>query len=193
MVAGGRNATGRRPSDSSGAGSTPVDRPLLRGKGDVKAEGVRPASDRTMFDRILVAYDGSPNADHALMTGIELAKRFRGALELVTVAPQAAPMTGPMTVPPLSEGEAKMYREMLSRARQRAEKAGVQDVTTTFREGNVAEELLGHIEQVKPDVVIVGARGLSRVARWLMGSVSSTLVAHLKIPVLVDHLPGPVS
>ena len=142
-----------------------------------------------MFDRVLVAYDGSPNAEHALTTGIEVAKRFRASLELVTVAPQSIPMTGPMTVPPLSEGEARMYRELLSRARLRAEKAGVQDVTTTFREGNVAEELLAHIERTRPDLVIVGARGLSRVARWLMGSVSSALVAHLRIPVLVDHLP----
>ncbi len=142
-----------------------------------------------MFDRIVVPYDGSKNAEHALDTAIELAKRFDASLELVSVAPLVVPLAGPAAAPPLTEQEARMYREILARGRLKATKAGVEDVTTTFREGNVAEELISHIERIHPDLVIVGARGLSRVQRFLLGSVSTALVNHLKVPILVDHLP----
>ncbi len=141
-----------------------------------------------MFDRIVVPYDGSKNAEHALDIAIELAKRFDASLELVSVAPLVVPLAGPAAAPPLTEQEARMYREILARGRLKATKAGVEDVTTTFREGNVAEELISHIERVHPDLVIVGARGLSRVQRFLLGSVSTALVTHLKVPILVDHL-----
>ena len=142
-----------------------------------------------MFDRILVPYDGSANSDHALGVAIELAKRFDSTLELVSVAPLVIPLAGPAAAPPLSEQESRMYREILARGRQKAVKAGIADVTTTFREGSVAEELLSHIERVKPTLVVVGARGLSRVQRFLLGSVSTALVNHLRVPILVDHLP----
>ncbi len=144
-----------------------------------------------MFDRILVPYDGSANSEHALDLAIELAKRFNASLELVSVAPLIVPLAGPAATPPLTEQESRMYREILARGRLKATKAGLTEVATTFREGNVAEELLTHIERVRPDLVVVGARGLSRVQRFLMGSVSTALVSHLKVPVLVDHLPAP--
>lgn len=143
-----------------------------------------------MFDRILVAYDGSENSDHALLLAIDLAKKFGSSLELVSVAPVSLPLTGTSPAPPLTEHEARMFREILARGRLRATKAGLAEVTTTFREGNVVEELLTHIERVRPDLVLVGARGLSRFRRLLLGSVSAALVAHLRIPVLVDHLPS---
>ncbi|HZY92716.1 MAG TPA: universal stress protein [Thermoplasmata archaeon] len=143
-----------------------------------------------MFDHILVPYDGSANSDHALSLAIELARRFESSLELVSVAPLVVPLAGSPMAPPLSEEEARMFREVLARGRLKAEKAGLSHVATTFREGNVVEELLNHVDRVKPDLVVVGARGLSRFQRLLMGSVSSALVSHLKVPVLVDHL-GP--
>ena len=143
-----------------------------------------------MLDRIVVAYDGSENADHALAIAVDLAKRYDASLELVSVAPLSLPITGVTPAPPLSGGEARMFREILARGRLQATKAGVADVTTTFREGNVVEELVTHIERVRPDLVVVGARGLSRFRRLLLGSVSAALVAHLRVPVLVDHLPA---
>ena len=144
-----------------------------------------------MFERIVVPYDGSENSEHALAVAVELAKRFEGALELVTVAPQVIPLAGVSPVPPLSQQEARMFREILARGRQRATRAGIGNVTTTFREGNVAEELVTHIEHVKPNLVVVGARGLSRLQRFILGSVSTALVTHQRVPVLVVHLPPP--
>ncbi|HYK93287.1 MAG TPA: universal stress protein [Thermoplasmata archaeon] len=142
-----------------------------------------------MFDHILVPYDGSPNSDHALTLAIELAKRFSAALELISVSPIVVPVTGIPSSAPLSEQETRMFREILARGRQKAVKAGVVTVTTTFREGNVVEELLNHVEHAKPELVVIGARGLSRFRRLVLGSVSTALVQHLRVPVLVDHLP----
>lgn len=38
-----------------------------------------------MFDRILIAYDGSPEAENALQTGLDLAARLQSSTTLVTV------------------------------------------------------------------------------------------------------------
>lgn len=143
-----------------------------------------------MFDRILVAYDGSPNAEKALSVAVELARQFRSTLELLSVAPLVVPLGPASTAPPLTDQEARMYREILARGRVHAVKAGIERVETTFREGNVADQILSHVDESRPDLVVVGARGLSSVQRFLLGSVSTALVHHLTIPVLVVPLPA---
>ncbi|KAI8893024.1 hypothetical protein BC833DRAFT_609830 [Globomyces pollinis-pini] len=56
--------------------------------------------------------------------------------------------------------------------------------------GDPREELEFKISHLKPDLVIVGSRGLGPVSKLLVGSVSNHLVHHLHCPVVVvpEHL-----
>jgi nucleotide-binding universal stress UspA family protein len=51
--------------------------------------------------------------------------------------------------------------------------------------GHAAERLVERIERGRPDLVVVGTRGIGRLGRVLLGSVSSAIVDHSPVPVLV--------
>lgn len=55
--------------------------------------------------------------------------------------------------------------------------------------GDAREELEFKAENLKPDFVMIGSRGLGVVSRAFLGSVSEHLVHHLKCPVMVVPLP----
>ncbi len=52
-------------------------------------------------------------------------------------------------------------------------------------QGHVADGILQAALDTQPTVVVVGRRGLNRLERWVMGSVSSAVVAKSPVPVIV--------
>jgi nucleotide-binding universal stress UspA family protein len=58
-------------------------------------------------------------------------------------------------------------------------------------EGQPAEVILGEVERVAPDLVVVGAHGHTAVGEVLIGSVSHKVVQRSPVPVLVVRLPAP--
>jgi nucleotide-binding universal stress UspA family protein len=77
---------------------------------------------------------------------------------------------------------------LLNAAAQRCQ-SWTNQVETVLLDGHPAAELLQEVERRKPDVVVVGARGLGAVSRVLLGSVSERLVKHAPCSVLVAHPP----
>jgi nucleotide-binding universal stress UspA family protein len=59
------------------------------------------------------------------------------------------------------------------------------DIQVRYRFGNAADEVLAEIEEWRPDLVTLGRRGLNRLDRWLIGSVSERVLRHAAAPVLV--------
>eukprot|EP00047_Mylnosiga_fluctuans_P015184 m.44051 g.44051 ORF g.44051 m.44051 type:complete len:163 (-) comp5810_c0_seq2:222-710(-) len=55
--------------------------------------------------------------------------------------------------------------------------------------GDAREAIIAAADKAKAEVVVVGSRGLSPVARALLGSVSSYLVMHCPQPVVVIKPP----
>ncbi|MGA9839354.1 MAG: universal stress protein [Thermoplasmata archaeon] len=140
------------------------------------------------FRRITVAIDGSPIAEGALDTAIDLAHRYSSDLAIIAVAPivpvyitSAEPFV-PAGVPPSEIGN---YRQIVETAVKRAEAAGVASVTGVAYEGVVTDEILTHLEQHPTDLLVLGSRGLSAAKRLLLGSVSDAVVHHAPCPVLV--------
>ena len=141
--------------------------------------------------RIVVAVDGSENADRALGMAADLAKRYEATLTLVSVVPPVVVATygGPVYQPTIPESVHASYEEVLASRRVQAEKLGAPRVETVLREGIVVEELLAYLDQEAPDLLVMGSRGLSAGKRLFMGSVSDALVHHARCPVLVVRHP----
>jgi nucleotide-binding universal stress UspA family protein len=84
-----------------------------------------------MFNKILVAYDESPESGRALLTGIHLAKSLNAELRAVSVQEDLPPYAGYIDaeVPGgsvlLRQQAADYYRDLLTRARQAAQREGV--------------------------------------------------------------------
>jgi nucleotide-binding universal stress UspA family protein len=140
-----------------------------------------------MLRKIVVAVDGSENADRALTMAADLAGRYGAALTIVTVIP---PMVipaygGPVYEPPSPESMQTVYDELLASRKERVQSPRIPKVEAVRREGIVVEELVSFLEKEMPDLFVVGSRGLSAGRRLFLGSVSDALVHHAPCPVLV--------
>jgi nucleotide-binding universal stress UspA family protein len=143
----------------------------------------------TPFHRITVCVDGSSHAGVALHYSIELAKRFGSELSIVAVAPlipvYAPTASEPGTAPQAAPFDIEQYRGIVDRAVRTAEAAGVSSVSGICLEGIITDEIIAHIEAHRPDLLVLGSRGLSTAKRLLLGSVSDAVLHHANCPVLV--------
>lgn len=140
-----------------------------------------------MARRVVVAVDGSANAERAFGTAVDWARCSGAQLVLLSVVPfHAVPFGGPQMTPPISEAEIDAHRAMLERLKGLATAAGLSNVVTELRQGLVVDELLEYVAHNPPDLLVVGSRGLSAAKRVILGSVSESLVHHAPCPVLVD-------
>jgi nucleotide-binding universal stress UspA family protein len=129
--------------------------------------------------RIIVGYDGSQNAKRALQRAAD----FGAHSDVVVVAvAEPYPRSG-VTIPAnLDALEAKRRLTDLREGRARLAQAGIAARTVLAR-GEPAEVLVSFTADA--DLVIVGARTLTRLQRALLGSVSARVAAASHCDVLV--------
>ena len=142
-----------------------------------------------VYHHILVALDGSPDADRALEQAISLASDQRARLTLVTVVPPPSGFAA--MAPPLPENPDEAFASLVRKAVERVP----QDVsvTTQVRHGNPAHEIVAAADEGGNDLIVIGSRGRGRVADALLGSVSRAVVHQSRVPVLVARVSEPLA
>ncbi|MCH4815714.1 MAG: universal stress protein [Saccharolobus sp.] len=135
--------------------------------------------------RILVGYDGSENAERALDFAIELANKFSARLFVVEVIDLTLFYNSGI-LPPLEATKSleEKAKKDVKKAIEKAKSKGV-DAEGITLEGDPAHSILEFAKDNQIDVIIIGSRGLSKVQRIFLGSVSSKIVQESKIPVIV--------
>jgi nucleotide-binding universal stress UspA family protein len=139
--------------------------------------------------RILLATDGSEEAELAALMAVDLADATHSELHLVHVG--VVPIflrSYPGTLGyerRLYEQIEEMSRELLRKQSWRVKAAGGTVAGTHLRMGEVALEIVALAEELGADLIVMGCRGLGGVRRALMGSVSDSVVRHAHCPVLV--------
>jgi nucleotide-binding universal stress UspA family protein len=133
------------------------------------------------YRNILVAIDGSADADAAVLHASRLAEDQRARLTLLTLAPYPYQLSA-MGVPSPPD-QTDCYVETLRRAVQ----AVSPDVGLTSRllHGSAAETILRTIGEGEHDLVVMGSHGHSRLHRALLGSVSHRVLHDSPVPVLL--------
>ena len=139
---------------------------------DVAAPGISPGP--SALKRILVARDGSENAERAAEGRIIVAEERNATLAVVVVVPPSA-----------YDEELRNGKEILAKAVETAKKRVVGDVSGVLRDGQAADEILKDATEQNVDLIVIGRRGLSGVERFLQGGVSSAVVSHSKCDTLV--------
>jgi nucleotide-binding universal stress UspA family protein len=139
-----------------------------------------------MYNTILVAIDGSAVSEKAFEDAIEQATAWKADLHAVYVVE-----SGLFTDIPVDSKLEIMYSLLeqegntaLEKIREIAEKKHVK-VTTHFEQGHAGDTILSTAEKINADLIIMGSHGKSNIDRILIGSVSSFVVEHSMVSVLV--------
>ena len=125
--------------------------------------------------KILLATDGSKDAELAASTAIELANKTGSELHVIHIVDLVSSVV-------LDEADA---RELLDALVKRLEDAGSVWAQAHLGEGVPAAEIVALGEDIDAGLIVVGSRGLGGVRRALMGSVSEAVTRHAHCPVLV--------
>jgi len=139
--------------------------------------------------KILLATDDSRSAQLAAKTAIDLAHRLDSELHVVYVEPmperhsRLRPSVDlPLDVVEAIEQEAKTKLEKLvSKIRQ----AGGEIAKAHARTGLPVAEIVRLGEELGVGLIVMGSRGLGRIRRVLMGSVSDSVARHAHCSVLM--------
>jgi nucleotide-binding universal stress UspA family protein len=141
------------------------------------------------YRHVLVAYDGSPDADLALDHAVGLAQAFRARIALVSVVPPAPAFAwqAPGGVRAAHDASQQDLDERLRSAADR-----VPDdlpLTTRLLDGDPAREILRAAREGEHDLIVMGSRGRGRVTAALLGSVSNHVMHDADVPVMIFHRP----
>ena len=134
----------------------------------------------SVYQRILVAVDGSPASLHALRETLRLAN---GEVIVIAVAPGAgrdAAAAGPEVDAYWQEAQERA----LSAAGELAQKAGA-TVKTMAGRGEPHEAIVAAAESRSSDLIVVGLKGAHQSAAALMGSTTARVIGFSPVAVLV--------
>lgn len=153
------------------------------------------------FQKILVPLDGSEHSGRALEIAIQLAKKLNSKLVLLTVysgtvVPVTSPelaLHAPATIPDATsaalsqmaiEGARNHSEKILAEAKEKARLETI-EVETELAEGNAVETIVRKSKEEKFDMIVMGARGLGKIRKLFIGSVSEGVIKNAHCPVLI--------
>ncbi len=139
--------------------------------------------------KILLAVDGSKHSLKAVKCLIEHADWYREkpAVELVNVHLPVPRIRGMNAVVAASQVRRYYDREgkaALSKARKLLDAAGI-GYSPRILVGPVAETIVRQARLTRCDLIMMGTRGMSAVAKLLLGSCANRVVSISPIPVLL--------
>ena len=146
-----------------------------------------------MFTHILTPVDGSELSLEAARHGIELAKLCNAKLTAIMVSPTyrqlhqdgfAVP-TAPVIRERWEEQMAERAHKVFDQIRVESGKAGVTcDSVHVFGDAPY-EAIIDAAKKKECDVMVMGSHGYGGFKQFILGSETSRVLSHTKIPVLV--------
>lgn len=140
----------------------------------------------TTYKNIIVAIDGSKEAEYAFKEATNIAKENNSTLFLTNIIDLRTFATFNAYDQTIVQKAENYAREMLENYKKEALDAGVEDVNIVIDYGSpkvkIAKDLAKKFEA---DLIVCGATGLNAVERILIGSVSEHIVRYAKCHVLV--------
>jgi nucleotide-binding universal stress UspA family protein len=137
-----------------------------------------------MFNKILVAIDGSPASEKALAAAVDLAAHYKADLTAISVAevPEVVGMVD--EVDELRQSAEAHFREIGAAAVEYARRRGVALRSVVVR-GHAADAIVRYAESEGMNLVVLGPHGHSRIARFFLGSTSDRVSEHCPCSVMI--------
>lgn len=142
-----------------------------------------------MYERILVAYDGSMMSRDAINHAKTLAKQEKETEIIIISVVESTGVTTNVNISRsiLQELKEKLQPQMNAVQKElTAEGYKVStDILLNEDRDNPGELICEYIDRQNIDLVVMGSRGLGNIKKIFLGSVSNYIVQHAECPVLV--------
>ncbi len=150
-----------------------------------------------MIKNILVATDASSASDRALNMAAQMANQHNAELHIIHAIRD---MQIPFEIKEIPELESdtiesfntareeimrKIAETILRTAREKVERAGVDNVKTTIGTGDPATAILGYAKRWNMDMIVLGTRGLGKLKGSILGSVSRKVTNNAETSCLI--------
>lgn len=145
-----------------------------------------------MYQRILIATDGSTLSKKAVASGIELAALAGAQIVALKVVPRypVSYFEGGMAVS--MQDVAKVEKQWAEGAqavvddvKAKAGASGVKVKAVTIKSDLVAEAIIAAAKKHKCDLIVMASHGRRGIKRLLLGSETQHVLTHSHVPVLV--------
>jgi nucleotide-binding universal stress UspA family protein len=138
-----------------------------------------------MFQRILLAWDGSTVSRRAFDIAIDLSRRYQSELVAVSVAYSPAHAETHADRAESAEAARRYLERSFAEVRDRAERAGVAVEHTIVEGDEPSQALLEHAREHGFDLIVAGHHHAARAGRLLLRGVPERLIDRAAVPVLV--------
>lgn len=144
-----------------------------------------------MFEKILVAVDGSESGQAALETAIGMQKAFQSELFILTVFSEhnmwkaSVSLVNPELVGSTDSALQEYAKEVAQDGKKYAMQKGVEKARAFYMGGGPARTIVKFSNDHDIDLIVLGSRGLSDSEGPLLGSVSHKVTSTSSRPVLV--------
>jgi nucleotide-binding universal stress UspA family protein len=137
-----------------------------------------------MFQKIVVALDGSPSSENALTMAVEMTKRFQADLVALSVAqlPESAELIG--EIEEIRNHAENRFAEIGEAAVESAAAQGV-SLRSVVLHGHVADTIVRYVESEHAQLLIIGQHGHSRIRRFFLGSTADRVSEHCLCTVMI--------
>lgn len=148
-----------------------------------------------MFEKILVPVDGSKHSNKALRYATMLAEKFHSKIILVHVysSPIGRTIEPAMGASSITQTDMNAIqqqgKQILEHAKTEVEKAKKNKthilVETYLKQGDIVEQISSTAKKEKADIIVMGARGISKLKECLLGSTSDGVSRNALCPVMI--------
>ena len=136
------------------------------------------------YKKILAAIDGSESSMHALRESFKFATNEKCWITVTSVVPPYVGDLATVGVRDIMGSMRKPCEEALKKAEKLAKEEGVL-IKTVCEEGEIFERISDLAAAENCDLIVMGRRGLSRLERSLVGSVTARVIGYSQRDVLV--------
>ena len=145
-----------------------------------------------MYEKILVATDGSSLSKKAVSSAISLAALAGAALVVIKVVPRypQSYFEGGLALQAAEVGRieqqwAEEGQAVVDEVKKQAELRGVKTRALTVKSDIVSDAIIAAAKKNKCDLIVMASHGRKGVKRLLLGSETHQVLTHSHIPVLV--------
>lgn len=136
-----------------------------------------------MINNIMVAFDGSCQAQKAFDFGLEMALKYAAGLSVLSVARPPEPPVN-VEVQAALEHATEYFEAQFVKMKTQAAATGV-ECTFEVRVGHPAEQIVHLADERQVDAIVMGHRGESLLQKWLLGSVAKRVLSYAHCTVIV--------